>query len=108
MRVSKSILESLAGQRIGVDRHAVRIVNVAGLENPEPSGLGGLDGALEARLSKFTVANERDALDAGLGAFLDLEDKIDASTAGNRLGRALHLVTAGSAIDACDPRHLLS
>src|SRR5712672_4499547 len=108
MRVGESILHVEATQQIGIALHAVRIVDVAGLEKPEPAGLGRLDDAFQARFGKFAVADERDAPDAGLGALPDIENKIDASfAAGNRVGGDQHLVAAISVINLYDPRQVL-
>src|SRR5712664_1272600 len=109
MRVGEPILHVKTTQEIGIRLDTVGIIDVAALEKPEPAGFGGLDDALQARFGKFAVAEERDALDAGLGAFPDLENKVDASfAAGNRVRRDLNLVAAIAVINLDDPRHVLT
>src|SRR5258708_6696593 len=78
MGVSEPVLHVETAQQIRIALRAVGIVDVARLEKPEPAGFGGLDDPLQPRFGKFPVADERDALDAGLGAFPDLENNIGA------------------------------
>src|SRR5258708_31552034 len=109
MGVSEPVLHVETAQQIRIALRAVGIVDVARLEKPEPAGFGGLDDPLQPRFGKFAVADERDALDAGLGAFPDLENKIDASfAAGDRVGSDLNLVAAIAVINIDDPRHVIT
>jgi hypothetical protein len=109
MRIGKPVFQVETSQQVGIVLHAVRIVDVAGLEKGEPAGLGGVDDTLQARRSEFVIAEEGDALDAGLGAFLDLENKIDASVAAGHRGRLyLNLVAAVPVIGLDDACHILT
>ncbi len=109
MHVGEPVLHVETAQEISIGLDTVGVVDIAGFKKPEPPGFGGLDDPLQTRFGKFAVADERDALDACLGAFPDLENKIDAPfAAADRVGRDLHLVAAIAVINLDDPRHVLT
>src|SRR5262249_54058418 len=76
--IDVAVLEIKPPQQFAIRLDPIRIVDVTGLQECQKSGCRGLDHVLEAVARIGTVADEIDGLDAGLAAFRDLEDEIDA------------------------------
>ena len=76
--IDVAVLEIKPAQQLAIRLDPVRIIDVAGLQECENSGLRGLDHVLEPERRVGAVADELDGLDAGLCTLGDFEDEIDA------------------------------
>ena len=76
--VDEAVLQIEPAQQLPVGLDTVRIVDVVGLQERQQAGLRGLDDVLQAEVRIVAVADEFDALDAGLHAFGDFEHQVDA------------------------------
>ncbi len=76
--VGKAVLEVEAADQIAVGFHAIGVVDVGGLQEAEEVGLRGLDHLFQAPRRIGLVADEADRFYAGLLAFVDLENQVDA------------------------------
>ena len=76
--VDEAVLQVEPAQQFAIRLDTVRIVDVAGLQERQEAGLRRLDDVAQAVVRIEAIADEFDALDAGLAAFIDLEDKVDA------------------------------
>jgi hypothetical protein len=72
------VLEVEAAQQLAIGFNPVGIIDIAGLQEGEKPRRGGLDDVLETVGRIGAVADEVDLLDAGLRAFGNFENKIDA------------------------------
>ena len=103
--VGIAVLEVIPAQNVAIGLDAVRIIGVVGTEEAEEVGFTGLDHVPQAVGRIGLVADELDRLHAGLYAFGDLEDQIDAIVRLlDDLGLDLDVVTAVAAIDFGDAR----
>ena len=64
--------------QVAVGLDAVGVVDVGGLQKAQEIGGGGLDHLLEAIIRIGVIADEDDGSDAGLFAFPDFKDEVDA------------------------------
>ena len=107
LHVGIAVLQVEAADQVAIGFDPVRIVDVAGREEAQQVGFAGLDDVLQAIGRIRVVADEFDRLDAGLGAFGDREDQIDAVV---RLlddfGGDADVVAAGAAIDFGDAQRV--
>src|SRR5262245_32772888 len=73
-----AMLQIEAPQQIAVSLHAIWIINVRGLQKAEPVALRGLDHLFQAAVRKCLGTYEAEFSDAGLFAFPDFKNEIDA------------------------------
>ncbi len=78
LNVGKAVLEVETPDQIAVGLDAIGIVDVGRLQEAQEIRFRGLDHLFEAPVRIGIVADKDDLLDAGLFAFVDLEDQIDA------------------------------
>ena len=78
LHVGKAVLEIEAANQVAVGLDPVGIVDVGAAEEAQQVRFAGLDDVLEAIGGVEDVADELDRPDAGLAAFGDREDQIDA------------------------------
>src|SRR5262249_24866252 len=101
----KSVLAIELPDKLGVSCDPVRIVDIAGLEKGKPAGLGGMNDRLQSVLGKGAIAGKKDTPDAGLEAFMDLEDEVCAPlTPPDHLCRDLSAVSPLPLVHLDDPR----
>ncbi len=106
--VGKAVLEVEGAQQVAVGFDPVGVVDIGGLEESQPAGLGRLDDAFQPPVGKGAVADEDDLLDSGLRALLDLEDEVGAAFSPvDRLRRDLGVVAAGAAIGVLNARDVV-
>ena len=103
LHVGIAVLQVEAADQVAVGLDAVRIVDVGAAEEAEQVRLTCLDDVPQAIGRIGDVADEIDRPDAGLGAFVDREDEVDAVV------RLLddfrvdaHVIAAGAAVDFGD------
>src|SRR5579862_133993 len=78
LHVGKAVLEVESPDQVAIGLDSIGVVNVRGLEKTEKIRFSGLDDLFQAPGRIAFIADEDDRLDAGLLAFLDREDQIDA------------------------------
>src|SRR5262245_5045261 len=101
------MLEVESAQQLAIGFDAVRIVNVAGLQERQKSGGGCLDDILEPVRRIDAIADEIDFPDAGFHALGDLKYQIDAIVREfDDLGLDADIETAAPAIDVDQARHI--
>ena len=76
--VGVTVAQIEAPEQIAVGFDPIWIVNVGGLQETQEIRRGGLDDFLEAIVRIGVVADKNDGLHAGLFAFSDLKDQVDA------------------------------
>ena len=103
LHVGKAVLEIEAANQVAVGLDAVGIVDVVAAEEAQQVRFARLDDVAQAIGRVGAVADELDRLDAGLGAFGDREDQVDAVV---RLLDDLRgdadVIAAGAAVDFGD------
>ena len=98
-----AVLQVVAADEFEIRSDLVRIVDVAALEEREEVHLGGLHQTDELAGRIDLVADEVDLLDAGLGAFVDRVDDVDAPVRqGHRAVADRRGGAAGAAVDVLD------
>ena len=78
LNVGIAVLQIEAADQVAVGLDAVGVIDVGRAQERQQVAFAGLDDVLQAIGRVRVVADELDLLDAGLGAFGDLKDQIDA------------------------------
>ena len=103
LHVGETALQIVAANKVAVRFDPVGIVGVGAAEEAQQIGFAGLDDVAQPVRGKGDIADELDGLDAGLGAFGNGEDQIDAVV---RLFDDLwidaHVIAAGAAVNFGD------
>ncbi len=104
LHVGETVLQIIASNKVTIGLDTIRIVDVVAAEEAQEIRLARLDDVLQPVGRISLVADELDRVDAGLAAFLDREDQVDAVV---RLlddfGNHSHVVAAGVTINVGDP-----